>query len=125
MREALKRASSFLSSLEDSPFLAEMILRHVLGWDRTRFFTHLDEVLSEEQWYQVEVMLHKRLEGVPVQYLLGEQEFYGLPFKVDASVLIPRPDTEILVEQVLHRRSTDEPMVVADIGTGSGAIRWP
>lgn len=122
VREALKRASSFLSTLEDGSFIAELTLRHVLGWDRTRFFTHMDEIVTEEQWALVEDMLQKRLAGVPVQYLLGEQEFYGLPFKVDASVLIPRPDTEILVEQVLARRSTQEPFLVADIGTGSGAI---
>ena len=122
VREALKRASSFLSTLDDGSFIAELMLRHVLGWDRTRFFTHMDEELSDEQWSLVEDMLQKRLSGVPVQYLLGEQEFYGLPFKVDASVLIPRPDTEILVEQVLARRSTEESLKVADIGTGSGAI---
>lgn len=124
VREALQRASSFMSmsSIEDGRFVAELVLRHVLGWDRTHFFTHMDQILSNEQWTRVSDLLQKRAEGIPVQYLFGEQEFYGLPFKVNPSVLIPRPDTEILVEQVLKRRPVDKSLVVADIGTGSGAI---
>lgn len=122
VREALKRASSFMQSLEDGRFIAEMILRHVLGWDRTQFFTRLDEEISEDQWTKIQELLQKRLDGIPVQYLIGEQEFYGLPFQVNASVLIPRPETEILVEEVLRRRHAGEPLVAADIGTGSGAI---
>ncbi len=111
-----------MQSLEDGRFLAEIILRHVLGWDRTRFFTHLDEPLSEAQWSKMQELMEKRLEGIPVQYLIGEQEFYGLSFHVNASVLIPRPETEILVEEVLRRRDPKASLVAADIGTGSGAI---
>ncbi|MEW9671220.1 peptide chain release factor N(5)-glutamine methyltransferase [Ammoniphilus sp. 3BR4] len=122
VREALKRASSFMESLEDDRFLAEIIVRHVLGWDRTRLFLGMEEFISMQQWSEVERMVKERLQGVPVQYLIGEQEFYGLSFRVNPSVLIPRPETEILVEQVLHRRDVSDALTVADIGTGSGAI---
>lgn len=122
VREALKRASSFMESLEDGRFLAEIIVRYVLGWDRTRLFLGMEEIISMQQWSEVERMVKERLQGVPVQYLIGEQEFYGLSFRVNPSVLIPRPETEILVEQVLHRRDVSAALTVADIGTGSGAI---
>lgn len=122
VREALKRASSFMQSLEDGRFIAEILLRHVLGWDRTQFFTRMDEEMSANQWSKVQELLQKRLDGIPVQYLIGEQEFYGLPFRVNESVLIPRPETEILVEEVLRRRHADDSLIAADIGTGSGAI---
>lgn len=122
VREALKRASSFMESLEDGRFLAEIIVRHVLGWDRTRLFLGMEDRVSEQQWSEMEQMVQKRLQGIPVQYLIGEQEFYGLSFRVNPSVLIPRPETEILVEQVLQRRDPAASLTVADIGTGSGAI---
>lgn len=122
VREALQRASSFMQSLDDGRFIAEILLRHVLGWDRTQLFTRLDESLSSEQWTELEGLVQKRVAGIPVQYLLGEQEFYGLSFKVNETVLIPRPETEILVEQVLRRRDSAKSLIVADIGTGSGAI---
>jgi release factor glutamine methyltransferase len=122
VKEALRRASSSMSVLSDGRFLAEIMVRHVLGWNRTELFTRFDEQITAESWGQMEELVQRRLEGVPIQYLLGEQEFYGLPFQVGPSVLIPRPETEILVEEVLRRRDTKESLVVADIGTGSGAI---
>lgn len=122
VREALKRASSFMEPLEDGRFLAEIIVRYVLGWDRTRLFLGMEDRVSEQQWNEMEQMVRKRLQGIPVQYLIGEQEFYGLSFRVNPSVLIPRPETEILVEQVLQRRDPSAFLTVADIGTGSGAI---
>ncbi|WP_134702488.1 peptide chain release factor N(5)-glutamine methyltransferase [Ammoniphilus sp. YIM 78166] len=122
VREALNRASSFMESLDDGRFLAEMIIRHQLGWDRTQFFLGMNDPVSEENWLAIEQMVQDRLRGIPVQYLIGEQEFYGLRFQVNPSVLIPRPETEILVEQVLKRRNPQAALVGADIGTGSGAI---
>lgn len=122
VREALNRASSFMESLDDGQFLAEIMIRHQLGWDRTQFFLGMNEPISEENWSAIEQMVKDRLSGIPVQYLIGEQEFYGLVFQVNPSVLIPRPETEILVEQVLKRRDPQAALVGADIGTGSGAI---
>lgn len=70
--------------------------------------------------------MERRAKGEPLQYIFGEQEFYGLPFSVNPSVLIPRPETELLVEEALHRVpelfSEDQTIVVVDVGTGSGAI---
>lgn len=122
IREALIRASSLMDSLEDSRFLAEIMIRHVLQLDRTQFFIRINDTLDPRQWEEIESLVHQRVSGIPVQYLIGEQEFYGMPFKVNPSVLIPRPETEILVEEVLHRRDPKAPLKVADIGTGSGAI---
>jgi release factor glutamine methyltransferase len=122
LREALQRASLLMQELEDHKFLAELILRHTLDLDRTQFFLRLNDDMTPEQWELAEQLIQKRLSGVPLQYLFGEQEFYGLPFHVDPTVLIPRPETEILVEEVLRRRDTKSTLRVADIGTGSGAI---
>jgi release factor glutamine methyltransferase len=122
VREALRRASSLMESLTDGRFLAEMLIRHVLGVDRTHFLMQLNDELSSEQWEKIEDLVKQRVSGIPVQYLMGEQEFYGLPFHVNASVLIPRPDTEVLVEEVLRHRNPQEKLLAADIGTGSGAI---
>ncbi|RXT08693.1 peptide chain release factor N(5)-glutamine methyltransferase [Ammoniphilus sp. CFH 90114] len=122
VREALRRASSFMESLEDNRFLAEIMIRHVLNWDRTQFFLGMEETITERQWAEVESLVKIRVQGTPIQYLTGEQEFYGLTFKVNPSVLIPRPETEILVEEVLRRRNPQARLSVADIGTGSGAI---
>lgn len=127
-REALKRASSLLKKTDGSQavFTAELFLRHVLGWDRTAWIMNLEHPLSRAVWKQTLSAVRRRRQGEPVQYILGRQEFYGLPFRVSPSVLIPRPDTEIVVESVIHkvreRFGRDEPLVLADIGTGSGAI---
>ncbi|MBP1934007.1 peptide chain release factor N(5)-glutamine methyltransferase [Ammoniphilus resinae] len=122
IREALQRASSFMEPLEDTRFLAELFLRHVLGLTRTELFTRIHDEVTPTQWEKIEELLSQRKKGIPAQYLLGEQEFYGLPFRVNPSVLIPRPETEILVEEVLKRLNTEAPLKGADIGTGSGAI---
>jgi release factor glutamine methyltransferase len=122
LREALQRASLLMRELEDHKYLAELILRHTLDLDRTQFLLNLNEEITPEQWEKTEQLIQKRLSGIPLQYLFGEQEFYGLPFHVDPTVLIPRPETEILVEEVLRRRDPKSPLIAADIGTGSGAI---
>ncbi|WCK54364.1 peptide chain release factor N(5)-glutamine methyltransferase [Aneurinibacillus sp. Ricciae_BoGa-3] len=128
IREALKRASLFLEAkgIEDALFLAEYAIRHVKGWDRTRFFASMGDELSQQDWLKVESIIKRRGEGEPFQYIVGEQEFYGLTFKVNPSVLIPRPETELLVEEILKKATSlwppEEKLAVADIGTGSGAI---
>ncbi|MCC3377915.1 protein-(glutamine-N5) methyltransferase, release factor-specific, partial [Cohnella sp. REN36] len=74
----------------------------------------------------VQVVIARRAAGEPMQYIVGEQEFYGLAFEVNPSVLIPRPETELLVEEIIRRArmiwSEEAVLEVADIGTGSGAI---
>lgn len=127
-REALQKASRFLQAenIEDALFLAEYALRHALGWDRTTLFSRMNEPLSADMWARVEAMIRRRAAGEPMQYIIGEQEFYGLTFEVNPDVLIPRPETELLVEEVLKQAhqmwSAAKKLQIADIGTGSGAI---
>lgn len=128
IREALTRASSFLreAGAKDPGFEAELLLRHCLGWDRTRFLISLTDPVPAEVVERLDELLWRRSRHEPLQYMFGSQEFYGRPFAVRPGVLIPRPETEILVEQVLlHARQLwpDTAVLdVADIGTGSGAI---
>lgn len=127
VREAYQKASYFLHSegITSFSFEAELMLRHLLDLDRTRFFMELDKNFPEEKNNQLWEWLQKRKQGVPLQYLLGEQHFYGRSFYVKPGVLIPRPETEILVEQVLQKVDLEwhhAPLRVVDVGTGSGVI---
>jgi release factor glutamine methyltransferase len=101
---------------------AELLLLYVTGAARTVLFTDGDRPLRAEELATYEELIARRQTGEPIQYILGEQEFYGLPFKVTSAVLIPRPETELLVEAVLDRLPNDEPLRIVDVGTGSGAI---
>jgi len=99
---------------------AEVLLAHALQRDRAYLYAHSDEDLSERAWIHYGRYLHERLKGKPTQYITGRQEFYGREFRVTPDVLIPRPETEHLVEASLQRiRPGDR---VLDAGTGSGAI---
>jgi release factor glutamine methyltransferase len=99
---------------------AEVLLSHALGREREYLYAHPEEELSEVAWIHYGRYLHERLQGKPTQYITGRQEFYGREFRVTPDVLIPRPETEHLVEACLQRiRPGDK---VLDVGTGSGAI---
>lgn len=107
----------------DSPGLdAEVLLRHVLGWDRTQILSRPEIELSANEGARYEVLVRERLRGLPVAYLTGEREFMGLPFAVTPAVLVPRPETEILVEWAADWLRPGGRNRVVDIGTGSGAI---
>lgn len=107
----------------DSRLDAEYIFAHVLKVKRTILSMNLRKEISLAEKEEIKDLLYKRAkEKKPLQYLLGEWEFYGLPFKVDERVLIPRADTEILVEQCKFILNEIENPKVLDIGTGSGAI---
>lgn len=101
---------------------AQVLMMNVLACDRASLLANPDRTLSteEEQAYHQNISRRERSE--PVQYIVGTTEFYGLPLKVNRNVLIPRPETEHLVESLLSRVSKDEPLAIADVGTGSGAI---
>lgn len=107
----------------DAPRLtAEVLLSHVLKLGRVRLYVDLDRPLSKEELGAFRGLIERRLAGEPTQYLTGVKEFYNRPFKVDARVLIPRPETELLVEAALRALPKDAPSRALDVCTGSGCI---
>ena len=125
LREALHAATQCLSEAHvDSPRLAaETILAHAASLDRTRLLARLERPLAADPRRTFQTLVSRCAAGEPLAYVLGHREFYGLDFAVDARVLIPRPETERLVETALEfARSRAPELCVADIGTGSGAI---
>ncbi|WP_254352272.1 peptide chain release factor N(5)-glutamine methyltransferase [Paenibacillus dendritiformis] len=128
IREAWVQASSFLAAggVEDAPHHAELLLRHVLGWERAPYLVRLPDPMPETACRPYEAAIERRAGGEPTQYIIGEQHFYGLPFAVSPDVLIPRPETELLVEAIVAEADRLWPagtaLRAADIGTGSGAI---
>ncbi len=97
---------------------AEVLLMRATGHDRAWLYAHGDDELIEVWWIHYGRYLHQRIKGEPTQYITGRQEFYGREFRVTRDVLIPRPETEHLVESALGRGAES----ILDIGTGSGAI---
>lgn len=109
-----------LSDIVDAKNDAWLLLATACKIDRTYYYMHMDEEISAEQSEEYKSLIKKRAEHVPLQYITGEQEFMGLIFKVNSSVLIPRQDTETLVEEALKRAESG--MKVLDMCTGSGCI---
>jgi|CZKL01.1.fsa_nt_gi release factor glutamine methyltransferase len=101
---------------------AELLLRHVLRYERAALIARRDEQLDDLSSSRYGALLERRKSGEPIQYIFGETEFYGLPFRVTRDVLIPRSETEHLVEKVLELASKFKQPRVVDVGTGSGAI---
>jgi release factor glutamine methyltransferase len=101
---------------------AELLLCHVLDRNRAWLIANRDAGLSEQEAQRFQGLLERRAAGEPIQYILGETEFYGLPFRVTREVLIPRPETELLVEKVVALTKHFASPRIVDIGTGSGAI---
>ncbi|HLL04748.1 MAG TPA: peptide chain release factor N(5)-glutamine methyltransferase [Myxococcaceae bacterium] len=107
----------------DAPRLtAEVLLAHVLKTTRVRLYVDLDRPLAKEELSTFRALIERRMAGEPTAYLTGVKEFYNRPFKVDARVLIPRPETELLVEAALHALPKDAPSQALDVCTGSGCI---
>jgi len=125
IRKVLTWASDDLRTREsDTPRLdAELLLANVLGINRIGLITDADRPLAKEELARYRELHKRRRSGEPVAYLLGVREFYGRPFRVDKRVLVPRPDTEILVEVALHRmRARSLSARVLDLCTGSGCV---
>ncbi len=107
---------------------AELLLQHVLGVSRTRLLLVWSDPIEEEAFGKLWDLLQRRAAGEPVQYIMGEAYFYGLPFRVTPAVLIPRPETELLVERIaaigreLWEPGSGARPVIVDVGAGSGAI---
>ncbi len=106
----------------DARLEAYILAARALGVDRAWLIAHDRDELHPDQAYYIETLVARREQGEPVAYILGEKEFYGRLFKVTPDVLIPRPETELLVDAALERLPKDRPARVLDLGTGSGCI---
>lgn len=95
---------------------------HVIDRDRTFIVTHADEPLGSEAYETFRKLIERRAQGEPLQYIIGHQEFFKLDFEVTPAVLIPRPETELIIEIALELLKDDPVQLIADIGTGSGCI---
>lgn len=114
---ALREAASLLGQRLE----AEVLLAHSLERDRAWLYAHADEAITDKQWRSCQGLVRQRLDGRPVAYLLEEREFYGRPLRIGDGVLIPRPETELLVDLALSLALRDDARI-CDVGTGSGCI---
>ncbi|MFO7890892.1 MAG: peptide chain release factor N(5)-glutamine methyltransferase [bacterium] len=122
--EVLNHAVSFLKSknIENPRLNAEHLLAHTLGKSRMDLYLDFNEPLSKPEREKYKKFLHRRAEHEPLQYIMEETEFMSLPFYVNPDVLIPRPETEVLVESVIEWSNKTEETGILDVGCGSGAI---
>ena len=123
--EVLKLSADYLKKhgSDSSRLDAELLLAHALGLRRLDLYLKFDLLLSEEELAVYRGLVAKRAKGEPVAYLVGHKEFMGLEFIVTPDVLVPNPDTEVLVQRAVSiARETHDPVRVADVGTGSGCI---
>ncbi len=123
-RQALAFARGILAdnNIDDASLEGEILLRHALGIDRVQLYADLDRDLTPSYEKTLSKLLERRINGEPSAYITGHREFYGLDFRVDRNVLIPRPETELLVEKAIHLAENHTITRIADIGTGCGAI---
>jgi release factor glutamine methyltransferase len=124
IRSFLEHAYQILTPVSNTPRLeAQVLVGHALGKSRSWVLAHPEAILAREQEQHLSEMLYQLAQGEPLPYLLGRWEFYGLEFLLTPDVLIPRPETELLVEQAITwARSRPAPLLAADVGTGSGCI---
>lgn len=121
--DALHTATTMLSRASTSPRLdAELLLEYVTGLSRTNFRAMPERELPAAAGWSFQQLVKRRLQGEPVAYICGHQEFWSLLFEVTPAVLIPRPETELLVERALVHADKQAHLRVADLGAGSGAI---
>jgi release factor glutamine methyltransferase len=126
LRQALTQASNQISANSDlradAQRDAELLLLHILHIDRATLLAHPDRMLTTEEFAAYQAAIERRFGNEPIQYITGQQEFFGLLLKVTPATLIPRPETEHLVEAVLERVPHDREIDILDVGTGTGAI---
>ena len=125
LKQALNAAVSRLTADQvPSPQMnAELLLRFVLSCDRAYLFAHPERELTADEYSRYEAALAERARGLPAQYITGHQEFWGMDLIVTPAVLIPRPETEHVIETVLELQGSDrDHLRIADVGTGSGCI---
>ncbi len=126
VREALLKAIETLTlkRFVEAPLEAELLLRHLLGCNKVRLHLRLEDTLSTEQTQELAHLIQRRLSHEPIAYITGHKEFFGLDFHVRGDTLIPRPETELLVEKALELAGdrTLPILAIVDVGTGCGAI---
>jgi release factor glutamine methyltransferase len=124
MKETLRQATDRLAGrdIEDARLESEILLRQVLQLSRVELYQELDRKLAPKEADDFQCLIQRRLSGEPTAYITGHREFYGLDFQVNRHVLIPRPETELLVERALALAQERSPASIADIGTGCGAV---
>lgn len=124
VKQALIHAREMLANqnIEDPALEAELLLRHILGKSRAKLLSEPDHKLSTYELETFLKLVNRRLSGEPAAYITGHREFYGHEFYVDPAVLIPRPESELLVEKALQIAGSRPISTIADIGTGCGAI---
>ena len=122
--EIIKKTTDFFAGkgIESPRLNAELLIGHALGLKRMQLYLEFERPLTEPELERIRPLIRRRAPHEPVQYILGETDFFGLRLKVDRRALIPRPETEQLVEQVVTARKSSPPVSILDLGTGSGAI---
>jgi len=124
LAQALHEATEALRApgIEDARLEAEVLLRHTLHLDRAHLYARLQEDLSAEGQVSFHSLVARRLAHEPTAYIIGQREFYGLDLETTPAALIPRPETELLVEEAIARAGRFERPLIVDVGTGNGAI---
>jgi|SaaInlStandDraft_4_1057021.scaffolds.fasta_scaffold01003_6 release factor glutamine methyltransferase len=122
IKELLSQARNALTDSDTAQLDAELLLSHQLNKSRTWLHTWPDELIAKESARAFNQLILRRQNGEPIAHIIGKQSFWSLELKVTAETLIPRPDTELLVEEALSTIPDDHPCTIADLGTGSGAI---
>ena len=122
VRAAARRLEAAGAPAEQAMVDAGVLLRGLLGWSLADWLLHQERPLDQAQFDQFDRLVARRTTGEPVAYLLGEREFYGRTFRVSDAVLIPRPETELLVDRAMAWLRDRGPAQVVDVGTGSGCI---
>ncbi len=127
LKDLLKAAQQSISvtlamPLEEAAIDVRLLLQHSLKVDHAWLIGHINDELTDAQSESLQQLLLRRLNGEPIAYILGMREFYGLPLQTTPATLIPRPDTETLVEAALDKLPDNQNLKVLDLGTGTGAI---
>ncbi len=124
LAQALRSAREILraNTIEDAPLESELLLRHTLKISRVQLYLELERELCPDEEHVFWSLIKRRLNREPTAYITGYCEFYGLDFYVDSGVLIPRPETELLVERAIKVAHDHPALTIADVGTGCGAI---
>jgi release factor glutamine methyltransferase len=121
IKTLLSDASALLSS-DEAALEAQLLLLHLLNVNRAWLIAHQNDALEASIHAAYRALINRRINGEPIAYIMGYREFYGLKLKVTPYTLIPRPDTETLVEAALKKIEPDLPLSICDLGTGTGAI---